>query len=100
MKLGNFDDLIKKRFTDEEIAEIEKEAALEAELLRTMYHLDDALHDDDERIFIMALNDVLKAQLNNEQLHSIYPINDDPTLTTVKKAVEAIGLTLTIQERE
>lgn len=36
MKLGKFKDLAEKRFSKEKIAEMKREVALEAEVLRTM----------------------------------------------------------------
>lgn len=58
------------------------------------------MHHDDEQLFITALNKVLKAQLDTEQLRTIYALKDDPTLTSVKAALAAIGLKLTIQQRK
>lgn len=62
-------------------------------------YLNAALQDNDPSIYIMALNNMLKAKADDKQLHSIYPLEDDPTLTTVKKTLKALGLTLTIQKR-
>jgi hypothetical protein len=36
MKLKSFDDLVKKRFTKEEIAEIKQKAKLEVQILRSL----------------------------------------------------------------
>lgn len=54
MKLGNFQDLLDKRFTKEELAEIEREVELELAALK-------ALQKKDPQIFVFPLITVQRA---------------------------------------
>ena len=70
MKTKSFYDLIKKRFSKEEIAEIERQAQLEVDILKSIHKGYKGYHayityDDEARLFhgeVTGLNDVITFQ--------------------------------------
>lgn len=72
-------------------------------------YLNAALKDNDERVFLLALRDVLEAQggdisslskktkLNRENLYRILFKKGNPKLTSLKAVINALGLELTVQ---
>lgn len=72
-------------------------------------YLNAALKDEDERVFLVALKDVLEAQggdipslskktkLNRENLYRILSKKGNPKLTSLKAVINALGLELTVQ---
>lgn len=61
-------------------------------------YLNTALQEEDPRMFVFALNNVLEAQLDKEHQQT-YLIESDPPFTTIKAALCALGLVLEIQRR-
>jgi len=73
-------------------------------------YLNAALMDEDERIFLLALKNVLEAQggdmttlaedanLNRENLYRILSRKGNPKLTSIKSVLNALGLELAVQE--
>ena len=69
-------------------------------------YLNAALMDEDERIFLLALKNVLEAQggdmttlakdanLNRENLYRILSRKDNPKLTSIKSVLNALGFEL------
>ena len=67
---------------------------------QTAFHyLNAALHDDDPRIFILALNNVMQAQLDTELLQTVHPIEENPSLTNIKTALKLLNLEFVIKQR-
>lgn len=72
-------------------------------------YLNAALMDEDERIFLLALKNVLEAQggnmatlakdtdLNRENLYRIFSKKGNPKLTSIRSVLNAMGLELAIQ---
>jgi probable addiction module antidote protein len=72
-------------------------------------YLNAALKDEDERVFLLALKDVLEAQggdfatlakktkLNRENLYRILSKKGNPKLTSLKAVINALGLELAVQ---
>jgi probable addiction module antidote protein len=72
-------------------------------------YLNAALKDEDERVFLLALKDVLEAQggdigtlakktkLNRENLYRILSKKGNPKLTSLKTVINALGLELAVQ---
>lgn len=72
-------------------------------------YLNAALTDEDERIFLLALKNVLEAQggdmtslareadLNRENLYRILSKKGNPKLTSIKSVLNAMGLELAVQ---
>jgi len=75
-----------------------------------MAYLNAALMNDDERIFLLALKNVLEAQdgdmtslakeadLNRENLYHILSPKDNPKLTCIKSLLNAMGFELAVQK--
>lgn len=73
-------------------------------------YLNAALMDDDERVFLLALKNVLEAQggnmtslakeadLNRENLYRILSPKGNPKLTSIKSLLNAMGFELAVQE--
>ncbi len=73
-------------------------------------YLNAALTDDDERIFLLALKNVLEAQdgdmtslakeadLNRENLYRILSPKGNPKLTSIKSLLNAMGFELAVQK--
>lgn len=73
-------------------------------------YLNAALMDEDERIFLLALKNVLEAQggdmttlakdanLNRENLYRILSRKGNPKLTSIKSVLNAMGFELAVQE--
>jgi probable addiction module antidote protein len=74
-----------------------------------MAYLNAALMDDDERIFLLALKNVLEAQegdmaslarvtkLNRENLYRMLSKKGNPKLTSIRSVLNALGLELAVQ---
>ena len=96
---------MKKRFID-----------YQEELIRSlqdpeeaMAYLNAALMDDDERVFLLALKNVLEAQegditslaritkLNRENLYRMLSKKGNPKLTSIRSVLNALGLELAVQ---
>jgi len=72
-------------------------------------YLNAALMDDDERVFLLALKNVLEAQegdmtslariskLNRENLYRILFKKGNPKLTSIQSVLNALGLELVVQ---
>jgi probable addiction module antidote protein len=72
-------------------------------------YINAALQDEDERVFLLALKDVLEAQggnvswlskktkLNRENLYRLLSKKGNPKLTSLKSILNAIGLELAVQ---
>lgn len=72
-------------------------------------YLNAALTDEDERIFLLALKNVLEAQggdmtslareadLNRENLYRILSKKGSPKLTSIKSVLNAMGLEFAVQ---
>jgi len=72
-------------------------------------YLNAALMDDDERIFLLALKNVLEAQegdmtslaqvtkLNRENLYRMLSKKGNPKLTSIRSVLNALGLELAVQ---
>ena len=75
-------------------------------------YLNAALMDEDPRIFLLALKNVLaardgamaafakKAQLNRENLYRMLSKKGNPKLTSIKSVLNALGLDLAVQLHE
>lgn len=76
---------------------------------KALAYLNAALTDEDERIFLLALKNVLEAQggdmtslareadLNRENLYRILSKKGNPKLTSIKSVLNAMGLELAVQ---
>lgn len=74
-------------------------------------YLNAALDDEDPRIFLLALKNVLeaqggtmatlakKSQLNRESLYRTLSRRGNPRLTSIRSLLDAMGLQLTINEK-
>lgn len=72
-------------------------------------YLNEALKDDDQRIFLLALKNVLEAQggdiatlaqktdLNRENLYRMLSKKGNPKLTSIVSVLNALGLQLAVQ---
>ena len=72
-------------------------------------YLNAALMDDDERIFLLALKNVLEAQegdmtslarvtkLNRENLYRMLSKKGNPKLTSIRSVLNALGFELAVQ---
>ena len=72
-------------------------------------YLNEALKDDDQRVFLLALKNVLEAQggdittlaqktdLNRENLYRMLSKKGNPKLTSIILVLNAIGLQLAVQ---
>lgn len=72
-------------------------------------YINAAIQDDDERVFLLALKQVLEAQggdiswlskktnLNRENLYRLLSKRGNPKLTSLKAILNAIGLELAVQ---
>ena len=72
-------------------------------------YLNAALMDDDDRIFLLALKNVLEAQegdmaslaqvtkLNRENLYRMLSKKGNPKLTSIRSVLNALGLELAVQ---
>lgn len=72
-------------------------------------YLREALQDEDQRVFLLALKDVIEAQgidiktlasetdLNRQNLHRILSSKGNPTLTSIRSILHAVGLELSLQ---
>lgn len=72
-------------------------------------YLNAALMDDDERVFLLALKNVLEAQegdmaslaritkLNRENLYRMLSKKGNPKLTSIRSVLNALGLELAVQ---
>lgn len=90
----DFKDYLLKRLQDPEFA-------------RT--YLNEALVDDDQRVFLLALKDVLEAynsnmsaiareaQLSRQNLYGILSDKGNPKLTSVRSVLHVLGLKLAVQ---
>jgi len=96
---------MKKRFTD-----------YQEELIKSLQdpeeavaYLNAALMDEDERVFLLALKNVLEAQegdmtslaqvtkLNRENLYRMLSKRGNPKLTSIRSVLNALGLELAVQ---
>ena len=76
---------------------------------KALAYLNAALTDEDERVFLLALKNVLEAQggdmtslakeadLNRENLYRIFSRRGNPKLTSIKSVLNAMGLELAVQ---
>jgi len=74
-------------------------------------YLNAALDDDDPRIFLLALKNVLeaqgdsmsmlakKSQLNRESLYRMLSKRGNPRLTSIRSVLDAMGWQLTINDK-
>ena len=72
-------------------------------------YLNEALIDEDQRVFLLALKDVLEAQdgdmsalareaqLNRENLYRMLSSKGNPKLTSLRSVLHVLGLELAIQ---
>lgn len=72
-------------------------------------YLNEALNDEDQRIFLIALKNVLEAQggdmtalaqkasLNRQNLHRMLSKTGNPKLTSIRSVLHSLGLELAIQ---
>lgn len=72
-------------------------------------YLNEALMDEDQRVFLLALRDVLEAQdgdmsalaqqaaLNRENLYRIFSNKGNPKLTSLRSILHVLGMELAIQ---
>ena len=72
-------------------------------------YLNEALKDDDQRLFLLALKNVLEAQggditslaqktdLNRENLYRMLSKRGNPKLTSIVSVLNALGLQLAVQ---
>ena len=72
-------------------------------------YINAALQDEDERVFLLALRDVLEAQggdmtwlskktkLNRENLYRLLSKKGNPKITSLKSILNAMGLELAVQ---
>ena len=72
-------------------------------------YLNEALMDEDQRVFLLALKDVLEAQngdmsalareaqLNRENLYRMLSTRGNPKLTSLRSVLHVLGLELAIQ---
>jgi probable addiction module antidote protein len=72
-------------------------------------YLNEALMDEDQRVFLLALKDVLEAQdgdmsalareaqLNRENLYRMLSNKGNPKLTSLRSVLHVLGLELAIQ---
>ena len=72
-------------------------------------YLNEALLDDDQRVFLLALKDVLEAQggdmsalareaqLNRENLYRMLSTKGNPKLTSLRSVLNVLGMELAIQ---
>ena len=75
-------------------------------------YLNAALDDDDPRVFLLALKNVLeaqdgtmatlakKSQLNRESLYRMLSKRGNPRLTSIRSVLDAMGWQLTVQDRQ
>src|SRR3990167_5981453 len=75
-------------------------------------YLNAALMDEDERVFLLALKNVLeaqggnisklakKSQLNRENLYRILSKKGNPKLTSIKSVLNALNLELAVQSNK
>ena len=75
-------------------------------------YLNAALLDEDERVFLMALKNVLEAQggdisslaretrLNRENLYRMLSTKGNPKLTSIKSVLNALDLELAVQNHK
>lgn len=76
---------------------------------RALAYLNAAFDDEDERVFLLALKNVLEAQggdmsaiaeeaqLSRQSLHKILSKNGNPKLTSLRSVLHALGYDLAIQ---
>lgn len=72
-------------------------------------YLNAALADEDQRVFLLALKDVLRAQggdmtalaeeaeLNRENLYRMLSARGNPRLTSIRSVLHALGMDLSVQ---
>ncbi|HXW86342.1 MAG TPA: transcriptional regulator [Candidatus Bathyarchaeia archaeon] len=72
-------------------------------------YLNESLTDEDERVFLLALKDVVeargedissiakKANLSHQEIHRMLSAEEDPRLTSVRSLLHALNLELAIQ---
>jgi len=72
-------------------------------------YLQEALLDEDQRVFLLALKDVIEAQgidmktlaheadLNRQNLHRILSSKGNPKLTSIRSILHVVGLELSLQ---
>ena len=73
-------------------------------------YLNEALKEDSQEIFMLALRDVAKAKgitiaareanLNRETLYRMLSEKGNPNLSSLKKLLDTLGLTLSIGKKE
>jgi len=75
-------------------------------------YLKESMNDEDERIFLLALKQVLSAQgenisqlaedakINREHLYRIFSKRGNPTYTKLKSILKNVGLRLTVEPYE
>lgn len=75
-------------------------------------YLNAALDDDDPRVFLLALKNVLeaqdgtmatlakKSQLNRESLYRMLSKRGNPRLTSIRSVLDAMGWQLMVQDRQ
>ena len=80
--------------------------------LEARAYLNAALDDDDPRVFLLALKNVLeaqdgtmatlakKSQLNRESLYRMLSKRGNPRLTSIRSVLDAMGWQLTVQDRQ
>jgi probable addiction module antidote protein len=76
---------------------------------QALAYLNEALMDEDQRVFLLALKDVLEAQdgdmsalaqqaeLNRENLYRIFSQKGNPKLTSLRSILHVLGMELAIQ---
>ncbi|HLB94203.1 MAG TPA: hypothetical protein VJJ81_03060 [Candidatus Babeliales bacterium] len=125
MKLKSFDRYLATRLSKAKINAIEKRAKSEVRthrdyreyLLRRLQdepefarmYLNEALADDDQRVFLLALKNVLEAyndnmsavareaKLSRRNLYGILSERGNPKLTSVRSLLHVLGLKLAVQ---
>jgi len=73
-------------------------------------YLREALHDEDKRVFLLALRDVAEAcggitkiarlsHISREHIYSMLSAKGNPELATLKNFLNALGLRLTVESK-
>jgi len=75
------------------------------------YYLQDAFEDEDRRVFLLAIRDVVEAQggftkfsrkagLSREHLYDVLSLKGNPELNTLKAILDALGFRLSIESKK
>lgn len=74
-----------------------------------LLYLNEAFHDEDQRVFLLALKNVLEAQggdmtavaqeanLSRQNLYKVLSAKGNPTLTSLRSVLHTLGFELAIQ---